>query len=358
MKGTLSKIYAIALTIGFIAAEILLLCLPAFSQSKAAVSLLIGLALSLFLAPTFHELGHVFFAEIAKTKWMYVKLFCFSFTARKKGFSVKLANPFSADQTQVIPKSGENMKKRAIKYTLGGLIFGFGYLFLLLVAAFIVMSFGVISAMLWGMIPYAAYLFLLNVVPAEYASGKTDMQVFVGILKEDAAEQAMLAAMEIHGKLFEGYSYAEINEELFAFNALREDEPIWAVVRELCYRKALEEGDFVRAAKELERFAQAEGYLTESEYEMLAAEYVYMHALNGDFEKANKCAEACKNFLSGETPAAKRILATCSYLRGEELACKALIEQAKLAFAEELIEGNKKFEEMLLSRLEGVEEKK
>ena len=358
MKGTLSKIYAITLTFGFVAAEILLLCLPAFSEPKNTGSILIGLALSLVLAPNFHELGHVFFAEISRMKWTYVKLFCFSFTAKKRGFLVKLVNPFAADQTQVIPKSGGNMKNRAIKYTLGGLIFGGGYLLLLLVAAFVAMGFGVTAAKLWGMIPYAAYLFLLNVVPAEYASGKTDMQVFVGIVKEEAAEQAMLAAMEIHGKLFEGYSYAEISKELFVFSGLREDEPIWAVARELCYRKALEEGDFLKAAKELERFAQAEEYLTESEYEMLAAEYTYMHALSGDFEKANKCAEASKNFLSGDTPAAKRILATCSHLRGEENACEALIEQAKRALEEEQIAGNKKFEEILLSRLERIEENK
>ena len=182
------------------------------------------------------------------------------------------------------------------------------------------------------------------------------MQVFVGIVNGEASEQAMLSAMEIHGKLFEGYSYAEINEELFSFPSIREDDPIWPITHELCYRKALEEGHLEQAAKELERFAQAEEYLTEEEYQTLAAEYVYMHALSGDFEKANKCAEASKNFLSGETPAAKRILATCSYLRGEENACLALIEQAKIVLEKELIEGNKKFEEILLSRLDVKEE--
>ena len=352
MKGTVSKIYAITLTIGLVGAEILLLCLPAFSTSEGAVSLLFGLALSLFLAPTFHELGHVFFAEISMMKWTYIKIFCFSFIAKKKGFHVKFANPFTADQTQVIPKSGGDMKKRAIKYTLGGLVFGGGYLLLLLVSALLLMSFGATAVLLWGMLPYAAYLFLLNVVPAEYASGKTDMQVFVGLLKGDAAEQAMLSAMEIHGKLFEGNSYSEIDEHLFKFPCLREDEPIWSVAHELCYRRALEQGDLGQAAKELERFAQAEEYLTEEEYQTLAAEYVYMHALSGDFEKANKCAEASKNFLSGEAPTAKRILATCSYLRGEENACRALIEQAKIVLEEELIKGNKKFEEILLSRLD------
>ena len=358
MKATLSKIYAIILTVGFVAAEIFLLCLPVFSQPKAIVLLAVGLALSLFFAPTFHELGHVFFAKMANMKWTYIKLFCFSFTAKKKGFLVKFVNPFAADQTQVIPKSGGDMKKRATKYTLGGLIFGGVYLLLVVIFALIAIKLGTVSALLWGMVPYAAYLFLLNVVPAEYASGKTDMQVFLEILKGEETEQAMLSTMEIHGKLFEGNSYSEIDNDLFEFPRLREDEPIWSVARELCYRKALEKGDFVKAAKELERFAQAEEYLTEQEYEILASEYAYMHALNGDFEKANKCADACKNFLVGNTPTAKRILATCAHVRGEENACRALIEQAKLALEEEMIAGNKKFEEILLSRLEGIEENK
>jgi hypothetical protein len=57
---------------------------------------------------------------------------------------------------------------------------------------------------LWGMIPYAVYLELLNFLPFEYASGKTDMMVYVGLRSGADVETVMVSAMEIQGQLYEG----------------------------------------------------------------------------------------------------------------------------------------------------------
>ena len=94
---------------------------------------------------------------------------------------------------------------------------------------------------LWGMVPYAAYLFLLNLPPVEYASGKTDTLVYLGLKKGYDGEKNMLSAMEIQGQLYEGKSFAEIDETLYFDNPqLCEDEPLFAVMLDLKYRYFLE----------------------------------------------------------------------------------------------------------------------
>jgi hypothetical protein len=80
--------------------------------------------------------------------------------------------PFAPDETQVLPIGSENMEKRAYAYAIGGLVYS-GVLFAALLAASIVCwCFGTGVFFVYALLPYAAYLFLLNVLPAEYASGK------------------------------------------------------------------------------------------------------------------------------------------------------------------------------------------
>lgn len=64
------------------------------------------------------------------------------------------------------------MKKRAELYTVGGLIFGGIYSAALLAGAFLVRSVSESAAFLFlGGVPYAAYLFFLNLPPFRYENG-------------------------------------------------------------------------------------------------------------------------------------------------------------------------------------------
>lgn len=350
-RKTLSKIYAVALTVAFVGAELLLLGLSAFDSLDGVISLLSGLLISLIFAPTVHELGHITFANAFGMKLRYSKFFCVKIQKKGGRYAFSLANPFAADETQVVPTHGGDMKRRAVWYTLGGLIFSGVFLFLFLAAAMILSCLGIHSAKLWGIIPFAAYLFMLNFAPFEYASGKTDMLIFEGIRKGELAEIAMIAAMDVQGRLFAGEEYAKIEKAAFEFPVLAEDEPLFAVCQDLKYRRALDEGDFENAADSLKRLAQSEEYLLDGEGERLAAELTYMHALGGDLESANKCAKLCENYLKGESVAAKRILATVALLSGKIDEAKAIKAQADALLTSEDILGERLLEEKLLSRL-------
>ena len=351
MKKRLATTYAIFCTL-LLVAGFLLVFYFAWEGEGAILQCLIGLAVSLICAPIVHELGHVFMGFAMKMDCVYVKCFCFKLYVKEGKKRFAFASPFAADQTQMLPKMGGNMQKRAALYTLGGLLFSGVFLALLLAGAIIMACVDLPSYALFGLLPYTAYLFLLNLPAVAYANGKTDTAVYRGIRKGEDVEKCMLAAMEIQGQLFEGKSFLEIDEAYyFDLPQLCEDEPLYAVLLDLRYRYYLEKGEEEKAADALNRLALNEAYLPLEELEKVAAELVYMHALTGNVEDAEKNYEACKGFLKEENATAKRIL--CAYA----LACEnveaadILLQQATHLLEKENIAGIKKFEEILLSRL-------
>ena len=320
------------------------------------IECLCGLAIGFIFAPIVHELGHVFFAARAGMETLYVKCFCFAFERACDGkMKFSFRSPFLDDCTQVTPKFGGDMQKRACAYTLGGLTFSGVFLLLIAVAAIILSALGVDFYLLWGSLPYAAYLFLLNVVPAEYASGKTDALVFSGLKKGCDAEKNMLTAMEIQGRLYAGNSFAEIPETLY-YDApqLCEDEPLFAMTFDLRYRYHLEKGELEKAADCLNRLAQSQAYLSDKELEKVAAELTYMHSLNKDLPAAEETGKLCQDFLRQENVTAKRVLAAFSAAFAKKDAVAILLEQAQALLPCERLLGVRKFEEVLLSRIEKV----
>ncbi len=351
-RQAFSKIYAIALTIAFVGAEILLLCMPAFRSTDGALSLIEGLIVALIFAPTIHEIGHISFALAQGMKLRYSKFFCVKIQKQGGRYAFSLANPFVADETQVVPTRGGDMKRRAVWYALGGLIYSGVVLSLFLAAAIILSCFGIHSAKLWGLVPFWSYLFLANCFPLEYASGKTDALIVSEIKSGEPVAQAFLAVMDVQGRLFAGEEYAKIEDAAFAFPVLAEDEPLFPICCDLKYRRALDEGDYVAAADSLKRWAQSEEYLTDFERQKLAAELTYMHALGEDFDSANKSAKFCEKFLKSQELSAKRILATIAFKAGKIDEAKTLKEEALSLLNGEDVVGERLLEEKLVKRLD------
>jgi hypothetical protein len=84
----------------------------------------------------------------------------------------------------------------------------------------------------------------------------------------------------------------------------------------------------------------------------LAAELTYMHALRGDLESAEESGKLCKEYLQLETASAKRILLAYAKAAGKTEALAPLKEQAEKCLESEKIAGVRKFEEILLARIE------
>ena len=273
MKRTLTTTYAVLNTVCLLAAYLLVFWFAWDAGMANTIGAIIGLLCGLIFAPILHELGHVVFAMATGMECMYYKAFCLRFMCIGDKMRFAFASPFAPDETQVLPKSGGDMQKRAAKYALGGLIIEGAVCAVLALTAVLLTAFVCPIFTLFGVIPYFAYLFFLNVMPLEYVSGKTDMLVYCGIKKGEDAEKNMLAAMEIQGQLHDGKSFSEIDEcWYFDLPQLCEDEPLFAVMLDLRYRYYLEKEDFDRAADCLNRLAKTQAYLPDSEVAKIAAE--------------------------------------------------------------------------------------
>ena len=353
MKRNWSGVYALACALLMIAGYITVFVFAWKTSTPDLARAVAGLALGFFFAPIFHELGHILFAKTSNMAIAYTKCFCFKWTRKGKRFKFGFVSPFLPDETQTVPKNGGDMLARAKAYTAGGLVLGGIFLFVDLVCALVTTLFFTPNYLFWGILPYAAYLFFLNALPFEYPTGKTDALVLRGLKKGEDAEKTMLSAMEIQGRLYAGDSYADIDEKLFFDTPqLPENEPLFAVMLDLRYRYYLEKDDLKNAADCLNRLVVSQDYLAEEEQEKLAAECVYMHALNGDLERAEECGQLCQGYLRGESAAAKRILAAFSSAFGKTNAVAPLKGQAENALDREWIAGNAKFERKLLEKID------
>lgn len=351
-KKTVATLYA-AFCIALLLAGLSLTFYFAWSLSlDDGIEALVSIALSLVLAPTLHELGHVVFAWACGMEIEYVKFFCFRFARRGGKLHFSFASPFAPDETQTLPKYGGNMQKRAYLYTLGGLIFEGVFTLIILLTATVLACFQIYAFSLLGFLPYAVYLLLMNAMPLEYPSGRTDMLVHLGLKKGESVEANMLAAMEIQGRLYTGDSFSQIDEALyFSAPQLCEDEPLYAVMLDLQYRYYLEKNELEKAADKLNRLAGTQAYLGDREVEKIAAELTFLHSLNGDYERAKDCAKLCEGYLRSEEVVAKRVLAAYCKAFGKEEAVSALIEQAEEILKSERIKGIAKAERILLARL-------
>lgn len=353
MKRRFATIYAVICTL-LLAAGFLAVFLFAWKSGvPATVQCLIGLFAGFILAPIVHELGHVVFAAAVKMDCVYVKFFCFKIFIKEGKKRLGFASPFAPDQTQVLPKSGGNMEKRTFTYAVGGLVFSGIFIVGIIASAILVQVLVKTNYVLWGILPYTGYLFLFNILPLEYPNGKTDVGVCVGIRKGGDVEKNMLAAMEIQGQLSEGKSFTEIEEAWYTdVPQLCEDEPMFSVMLDLRYRYYLEKQDMDKAAACLNRLVDIMDYMPLQEAEKVAAELVYMNALRGEMPEAEENSKACQTFLRSNTATAKRVLAAWSVAGGHVEHAKALLEQAEQCLCFERVAGVKKFEKILLTRIE------
>lgn len=348
MKGILRNLYGTFLLLLFVAGEVCAVVFAAREGNGALALCLAGFVSSVILAPVLHEAGHVLLAKSQGMRPVFVKFFCFRFAEKEGKLRFSFASPFAPEETQVYPLRGGNMRRRTALYTAGGLIFGVIYLLISLLPAFFA---GRAAFFFWGSLPYAGYLFLLNALPASYAGGRTDAAVLLGIAKGRGPERTMISAMEIYGELAEGKSFSEMDEKWFYGSPqIAEDEPMYAIILDFRYRRALEKGEAEGAADCLNRLGglAKDGYLSAAQAASAAAEFGYMHALQGDAESARACAEGAEG---APKTALFRMYAAIARAEGDERECARQKEAAEGALAKEPLEGFRKSERILLSRI-------
>jgi hypothetical protein len=351
MKGVIGKICAWVLLL-LMLAGLSLLAVFAWSDTANLIQIVVGAATAFFLAPTFHELGHLIFATAHSMRTVYCKFFCFRFYEKEGKRRFGFANPFAPDETQVLPMGSEDMQKRAYGYAVGGLAVEGAFLLVLLTACVVCWCLGATAYIAVAMLPYTVYHFLLNLLPVEYPSGKTDAMVANGIVKGKPAEQTMLNLMRIHGELQAGKTYSEIEQSLyFSAPQLAEDEPLYVAILEARYAYYVEIEDYEKAFDCLNRIRAAGEYLSEQEILSLERNLAYICLLGGNDEVLRTAVKNSEEYWKSDDVAIKRTLALYMKKCGEEERAQALLVQANDLLLRESIVGLRRHEARLLARI-------
>ena len=293
-----------------------------------------GGALSLVLVPFFHESGHIVFAKANGLNVVYWKIFVLEGDFTGKKGRISFCSPFAAEQVQAAPKRAYiDMKKRAGAYTLGGLVFGGAFLLLALIPAVALRLTGWTAAYaFFGALPYAAYLFFLNLPPFGYAGGKTDMLVFYELKTDKPCGVRLIAAMNAQGELAEGKPYSGIDRAyLENLPAIAEDEPLFAMNEFYLYFAAAEARNYETAAKHINRIAALSPYLSEQEQRAALCELTYLNAVLNDETQTEKCFSALCGDAFGGSGGGKAFAAKAGDLKADaaEEGCNAFQTSAE-----------------------------
>ena len=193
------------------------------------------------VAALLHEAGHLVFGGIS-------------------GMRVKLGRPrvFAPSSCTVMPRRSGKMRRRFIVTALGGLAVN-----LLTAAVGMGLLFAGGAALYFSFLaPASFYLFMINVLPAEYAGGGTDMLLAMRAAKNTAEWQVLARVLDIQGMVAEGRALADIDEDyFFSVPQIAEDESAFIMLVSLRADYYNAKGDGANAAKWEERREELRAYI-------------------------------------------------------------------------------------------------
>ncbi|MDE7162805.1 MAG: hypothetical protein K2O44_01845 [Clostridia bacterium] len=165
---------------------------------------------------------------------------------------------FKSSSVEVFPKGAKCLKLRFL------LTAGAGLFFDALIIALGIIAFSVKSVppVLGIGLPYALYSFIVNVVPFEYHSGKTDGLVIWEAIRNDPSSRVMFRILKIQGLVNGGLMLKEVDESLLLdVPQLPEDDLNFIILTQLRYEYYLAKGDDSTAYKYFLRYKDLIQYL-------------------------------------------------------------------------------------------------
>lgn len=311
------------------------------------------LGLSVLLAGVLHEGGHILAGSLLGMRLVSVTLFCLKITLNQRGKAeVEWVNPFLSDAlgaTCMYPESPENMKRRFLGYSIGGVAANAAWAVITLVLCLIFRRNGYVWATLGMTLPYTVYLILVNGLPV-FDEGRYDGALFFGLLKDEPAQLAMTHILTIQGYMAEGRAPAEIDVDLyFDLPQLREDDETFGLLHLFRYYYLMDSGQEQRAFSAVSRLEDCMEYVPEEYAPAIYSELAFIYALRGNGTKAEGF---IKRLEEGREKSVESFRARLAYalLTGRTEEKRDLYEQAKeeLKYA---LPGMKKFERKMMKRI-------
>ncbi|MDE6075920.1 MAG: hypothetical protein K2G26_05730, partial [Clostridia bacterium] len=165
---------------------------------------------------------------------------------------------FKSSSVEVFPKGAKCLKLRFLLTAGAGLFFDA----LIIVLGLIAILVPSVPPILCIGLPYALYSFIINVVPFEYRSGKTDGLVIWEAIKNDPSSRVMFRILKIQGLVNGGMMLKELDESLLLdVPQLPEDDLNFIILTQLRYEYYLATGDDSTAYKYFLRYKDLIQYL-------------------------------------------------------------------------------------------------
>lgn len=201
--------------------------------------------LSEFTSGVFHECGHALFGLLSgvRARISFKSLFSLIFPS----------------SVEIIPKTDKNLKHRIIFTALGGLTVNLLFIIVGVLALFVPQ----IPVWISGFSAYNIMMFILNMFPIEYRTGKTDALVISELIKNEDSAKVMLAVLTVQAQILNGNPIEDVDEKLlFNLPQIQEDDPAFISLTELRAEYFAAKGDTENAQKYQSRFEQLkEDYL-------------------------------------------------------------------------------------------------
>lgn len=167
---------------------------------------------------------------------------------------------FKSSSVDVYPKGAKFMRLRFTLTAAAGLFFDF----LIIVLGIIAFAVPSVHPLFGIGLPYALYTFIINAVPMEYGSGKTDGLVIAEVLSRSDSAKVMIAILQVQGLVNGGMLLKEVDEGLLIdLPQLPEDDINFIILTQLRYEYYLAKGDDSTAYKYFLRYKDLIQYLPE-----------------------------------------------------------------------------------------------
>lgn len=200
-----------------------------------AIACYAGIILALPFSSLMHELGHMLIGAFCKIKV-------------KPKFSI-----FGNSYCDISPKTDKKLGMRIFFTALGGILINL----LLFASGLLGIYLGGYFRLLGVLMPACVYLLFMNIMPVEFADGKTDGLICNNLLNNTDDAKVMLAVLGMQAQINGGKDIAEIDSGLlFDLPQIREDDPSFIALCELRYKYCEAVGDTAEAEKYKTRFEQ------------------------------------------------------------------------------------------------------
>ncbi len=244
---------------------------------EAIFRFLVGAILAGFFNAAVHELGHYLagkkngFAFSSMTIWF----FKWKKVKNKTKFEFVLMGE-EAGYTEMIPTNADNIDKKFLKLTRGGIL-----------ASFIITLFGIPPLFMsflpiwiysiWAMfLPVGLYYFLGTCIPTCSGGMLNDGAVILSIKKQTDSSKVMLNLLKIQAQLYEGKTPKQIDNSLyFDLPQLPEDDINFAMLLNARYSYYIDNEDYENAKKVTARLLSLEDYLPKNYINLIKTDALY-----------------------------------------------------------------------------------